>query len=48
MIFYSAYIYVQISLQNSAGKVVFYGWVPKNPPPPWAPTEVKVPWSQKC
>ena len=46
MIFYSAYIYVQISLQNSAGKVVFYGWVPKNPP--WAPREVKVPWSQKC
>ena len=24
---------VQISLQNSAGKVVFYGWVPRNPPP---------------
>ena len=23
---------VQISLQNSAGKVVFYGWVPRNPP----------------
>ena len=22
---------VQISLQNSAGKVVFYGWVPRNP-----------------
>ena len=22
----------QISLQNSAGKVVFYGWVPRNPP----------------
>ena len=26
---------VQISLQNSAGKVVFYGWVPRNPPPPF-------------
>ena len=25
---------VQISLQNSGGKVVFYGWVPRNPPPP--------------
>ena len=24
---------VQISLQNSAGKVVFYAWVPRNPPP---------------
>ena len=23
---------VQISLQNSDGKVVFYGWVPRNPP----------------
>ena len=23
---------VQISLQNSGGKVVFYGWVPRNPP----------------
>ena len=22
---------VQISLQNSGGKVVFYGWVPRNP-----------------
>ena len=30
---------VQISLQNSGGKVVFYGWVPRNPPP-WAPTGV--------
>ena len=38
---------VQISLQNSAGKVVFYGWVPRSPPP-WAPTGVKVPWSLKC
>ena len=24
---------VQIALQNSCGKVVFYGWVPRNPPP---------------
>ena len=24
---------VQISLQNSAGKVVSYAWVPRNPPP---------------
>ena len=31
---------VQISLQKSGGKVVFYGWVPRNPP--WAPTGVKV------
>ena len=23
---------VQIPLQNSAGKVVFYGWIPRNPP----------------
>ena len=23
---------VQISLQNSGGKVVFYAWVPRNPP----------------
>ena len=38
---------VQISLQNSGGKVVFYAWVPRNPAP-WAPTGVKVPWSLKC
>ena len=25
---------VQISLQNSGRKVVFYAWVPRNPPPP--------------
>ena len=37
---------VQISLQNSARKVVFYAWVPRNPPR--APTGVKVPWSLKC
>ena len=36
---------VQISLQNSGGKVVFSGGVPWNPSPPWAPTGVKVPWS---
>ena len=24
---------VQMSLQNSGGKVGFYGWVPRNPPP---------------
>ena len=47
MILYSAYIYVQISSQYSAGKVVFYGWVTRTPPP-WAPTGVKVPWSLKC
>ena len=23
---------VQISLQNPAGKMVFYAWVPRNPP----------------
>ena len=34
---------LQISLQNSGGKVVFSGAVPWNPP--WAPTGVKVPWS---
>ena len=34
---------VKISLQNFPGKVVFYGWVPRNPP--WAPTGVNVPWS---
>ena len=32
---------VQISLQNSGGKVVFSG----GSTPPWAPTGVKVPWS---
>ena len=37
---------LQISLQYSGGKVVFYGWVPRTPP--WAPTGVKVPWSLKC
>ena len=37
---------VQISLQNSGGKVVFSGGVPWNPP--WAPTGEKVPWSLKC
>ena len=42
--FYIVHIYmVQISSQNSAGKVVFYGWVLE--PPPWALTEVEVPWS---
>ena len=35
---------MQISLQNSSGKVVFYGWS-LGTPPPWAPTGVKVPWS---
>ena len=35
---------VQISLQHSGGKVVFYAWVPIGTPP-WAPTGVKVPWS---
>ena len=35
---------VQISLQNSGGIVVFLG----TPPPTWAPTEVKVPWSLNC
>ena len=31
--FFIVYTYIlQISLQNSAGKVVFYGWVPRNPP----------------
>ena len=34
-------------VQISAGKVVFYGWVPRNPPSPCAPTGVKVPWSLK-
>ena len=47
LLFFIVHTYmVQISLQNSAGKVVFYGWVPRNPP--WAPTGVKVPWSLKC
>ena len=36
---------VQISLQNSGGKVVFSGG---SMVPPWAPTGVKVPWSLKC
>ena len=46
--FFIAHTYmVQISLQNSGGKVFFYGWVPRNPSPPWAPTGVKVPWSLK-
>ena len=45
--FFTVHTYmVQNSLQNSAGKVFFYGWVPRNPP--WAPTGVKVPWSLKC
>ena len=44
IVIFLVYTYmVQISLQNSAGKVVFYGWVPRNPL--WAPTGVKVPWS---
>ena len=38
---------VQISLQNSSGKVVFLEG-PRNPLPFWAPTGVKVPWSLKC
>ena len=37
---------VQISLQNSGGKVVFSGGF--HGTPPWAPTGVKVPWSLKC
>ena len=39
---------VQISLQNSGGKVVFSGGGSMEPPPPWALTGVKVPWSLKC
>ena len=35
---------VQISLQNSGGKVVFLGGGSMEPPP-LAPTGVKVPWS---
>ena len=31
---------LQISLQNSNGKVVFLGRVPWNPPAPWAPMGV--------
>ena len=38
---------VQISLQNSGGKVVFSGGGSMKPPP-WALTGVKVPWSLKC
>ena len=37
---------MQISLQNSGGKVVFSGGF--HGTPPWAPTGVKVPWSLKC
>ena len=37
---------VQISLQNSGGKVVFLRGF--HGTPPWAPTGVKVPWSLKC
>ena len=37
---------VQISLQNSGGKVVFSGGFHETPP--WALTGVKVPWSLKC
>ena len=37
---------VQISLQNSGGKVVFYAWVPGTPPP-LGTMGVKVPWSLK-
>ena len=37
---------VQISLQNSGGKVVFSGGF--HGTPPWALTGVKVPWSLKC
>ena len=37
---------VQISLQNSGGKVVFLRGGSMEPP--WAPTGVKVPWSLKC
>ena len=44
--FNSPYIYGANFIAKSAGKVVFYGWVPRNPP--WAPTGVKVPWSLKC
>ena len=49
MVSNSAKYMVQISLQNSGGKVVFLGWFHGNPPP-WGPTGVKVglPWSLKC
>ena len=36
---------VQISLQNSSGKVVV---LVGSMEPPWPPTGVKVPWSLKC
>ena len=37
---------VQISLQNSGGKVFYLEVVPWKPT--WAPKGVKVPWSRKC
>ena len=43
MIFYSPYIYGEMSLQNSGMKVVFLGG--NSIAPPWAPTGVKIPWS---
>ena len=45
--FYSSYIYGANFIAKFRGKVVFYGWVPRNPPPR-ALTGVKVPWSLKC
>ena len=42
--FYSPYIYGASFIAKliiPVAKVVFYGWVPRNPP--WAPTGVKVP-----
>ena len=46
VIFYSPYIYGANFIAKFRWKMVFYGWVPRNPP--WAPTGVKVPWSLKC
>ena len=47
VIFFIVHTYlVHISSQNLAGKVVFYGWIPRNPT--WAPRGVKVPWSLMC
>ena len=40
MIFYSVYIYSATSSQNSAGKLLFYSWIPGSPP--WAPTLLSV------
>ena len=48
MIFYSAYIYGANFIATFRWESGFLRLGSRTPPPPWAQTGVKVPWSLKC